>query len=149
MSTFEQRLWLFTSTKMPRVKVPGSPVSWIATCIPLITMVSLTDFQHLVGEGTAERGLSSARRAVEQAQPGGAHLRAAFWSSTLSFTCRGSTWRRANSRLTSMFFNRFSFNPSSKIRDSLVWDVIQYDSNVNKQRPTTSRRAQHWGEPSC
>ena len=43
MSTFEQRLWLFTSTKMPRVKVPGSPVSWIATCMPLITMLSLTD----------------------------------------------------------------------------------------------------------
>ena len=39
MSTLEQRLWLFTSTKMPCVKVPGSPVSWIATCMTLVTMV--------------------------------------------------------------------------------------------------------------
>ena len=37
-STFEQRLWLFTSTKMPCLKVPGSPVSWIATCIIVLTM---------------------------------------------------------------------------------------------------------------
>ena len=77
MSTFELRLWLFTSTKMPCVKVPGSPVSWIATCkiVPLRNRSNVVYFGDLVGECTAEGGLSSARGAVDQAQPGGAHLR--------------------------------------------------------------------------
>lgn len=126
LTTFEQRLWLFTSTKMPCVKVPGSPVSWIATCkiVSLRNRSNVVYFVDLVGECTAERSLSSARGAVDQAQPGGAHLRTMgdrfLELSTFFFTCRESTWRRANSRLTSMFFNRFSFKPSSKIRDSLM-----------------------------
>ena len=74
LSTFEQRLWLFTSTKMPCVKVPGSPVSWIATCKTIRNSCNVADFGDLVGECAAERGLSSARGAVDQAQPGGAHL---------------------------------------------------------------------------
>ena len=70
MSTFEQRLWLLTSTKIPWVKLPGSPVSWIATCVILVlTMVSQVYLEDLVGKGPAERGLASARGAVNQAQP--------------------------------------------------------------------------------
>ena len=43
MSTFEQRLWLLTSTKIPCVKLPGSPVSWIATCMMVLTMLNLVE----------------------------------------------------------------------------------------------------------
>ena len=69
MSTFEQRLWLLTSTKIPCVKLPGSPVSWIATCVIVLTRVRLVYLENLVGKGTAERCLASARGAVNQAQP--------------------------------------------------------------------------------
>ena len=46
--TFEQRLWLFTSTKMPCVKVPGSPVSWIASIIKLVTITMVVSMMELV-----------------------------------------------------------------------------------------------------
>ena len=48
MSTLEQRLWLFTSTKMPCVKVPGSPVSWIASIIKLVTITMVVSMMELV-----------------------------------------------------------------------------------------------------
>ena len=72
--TLEQRLWLFTSTRMPRWKVPGSPVSWIATCLVRVKIKQVDRLGNLVGEGSAERRLAGAWGAMDQGQPGSAHL---------------------------------------------------------------------------
>ena len=59
---------------MPRWKVPGSPVSWIATCFAGVKTKQADGLGNLVRQGSAERRLASAWGAVDQCQPGGAHL---------------------------------------------------------------------------